>query len=103
MVSAGYDSHWADDISMMQVSTMGFARIVGIIKQLAEELCWGHLVFSLEGGYHLKALPYSVKATLDILLGKSEIDDPLGPAPSMGGVPGVDVILEAVKKAHGLS
>jgi acetoin utilization deacetylase AcuC-like enzyme len=103
VVSAGYDPHWADDISMMQVSTSGFARIVAILKQLADELCWGHIVFTLEGGYHLKALSYSVKATLDILLGKSEIDDPLGPTPSRRGVPGIDVTLEAVKRAHGLS
>jgi len=39
LVSAGYDAHWADTISQMQLSVNGFADIVGIIKRLASELC----------------------------------------------------------------
>ncbi|HEX75109.1 MAG TPA: histone deacetylase [Dehalococcoidia bacterium] len=78
LVSAGYDAHWADSIALMQVSVPGFARMVEIIKTLADRLCQGHLVFTLEGGYHLQALPASIRATLDTLLGEPEIDDPLG-------------------------
>ncbi len=78
MVSAGYDLHWADEIALMQVSTNGFAQVVRIIKGLADELCSGRLVFSLEGGYHLLTLAYSVKTTFDVLLGNVNIEDPLG-------------------------
>ena len=78
MVSAGYDAHWADSISLMRVSVSGFARMVEIIKILATTLCQGNLVFVLEGGYHHEALPLSIAATLDILLGNPEISDPLG-------------------------
>ena len=78
LVSAGYDAHWADPLALMQVSTSGFARMVEITKILATTLCQGRLVFTLEGGYHLQALASSIKATLDVLMGNSEIDDPLG-------------------------
>jgi len=78
LVSAGYDAHWADSISLMQVSVPGFARIAEIMKTLADMLCQGHLVFTLEGGYHLEALSSSVSATLDTLLGNREVTDPLG-------------------------
>jgi len=81
LVSAGYDTHWADGLAMMQVSVTGFVRMVSIIKELAAELCDGHLVLTLEGGYNLTALAASVKATFDVLLGNASIDDPLGQSP----------------------
>ncbi|MDD5039273.1 MAG: histone deacetylase, partial [Dehalococcoidales bacterium] len=48
LVSAGYDAHWADDLATMQVSTTGFTQMVKSIKELADELCNGRLVFILE-------------------------------------------------------
>jgi acetoin utilization deacetylase AcuC-like enzyme len=77
LVSAGYDGHWSDRLAMMDLSVTGYARIAGIIKGLADELCSGHLVFALEGGYPLATLAASVKATFDVLLGEKDIDDPL--------------------------
>ena len=44
LVSAGYDAHWADNISSMQVTVGGYARMVAILKHLAEELCQGRIV-----------------------------------------------------------
>jgi len=78
LVSAGYDAHWADSLALMQVSISGFARLVEIIKTLADMLCQGRMVFTLEGGYHLEALSLSIAATLDILRGNRQISDPLG-------------------------
>ncbi|MBE0480193.1 MAG: histone deacetylase [Dehalococcoidia bacterium] len=78
LVSAGYDLHWADPLSGMQLTVDGLAEIVGIIKGLADELCGGRLLLTLEGGYHLKALAYSIKATLEVLLGGPRSADPLG-------------------------
>ncbi len=101
LVSAGYDPHWADQISLMQVSVSGFAQIVQILKKLAEELCEGRLAFGLEGGYHTQALAWSVKATLEVLLGKDKIEDPLGQA-SRGRAPRIDNLLSTVKAIHGL-
>ena len=81
LVSAGYDTHWADELALMQVSVTGFAQMVKIIKGLGDELCDGRLVFSLEGGYNLTALAASIRATFDILLGNAAIEDPRGQTP----------------------
>ena len=102
LVSAGYDLHWADELALMQVSTTGFAQMVAIIKGLADELCRGRLVFSLEGGYNLNALAASVKATFDVLLDNSNIEDPLGQSPRRFEAPSIDNLVESIKKIHGL-
>jgi len=102
LVSAGYDLHWADGIARMQVSVAGFARMVSIIKGLADELCSGHLVFTLEGGYNLSALADSVKATFDVLLGNTEIKDPLGQSPRRFETPNIAPLIKAIKEIHDL-
>ena len=103
LVSAGYDPHWADQISLMQVSIAGFAQMVRILQGLASELCQGRLVFTLEGGYHTLALAHSIKATLEVLLGKPEVDDPLGKPTYTGRASKVEEIIQQVKRAHRLS
>jgi acetoin utilization deacetylase AcuC-like enzyme len=102
LVSAGYDGHWADALAMMQLTVTGFARIAGIIKGMADELCQGRLVFSLEGGYDLTAMAASVKATFDVLLGETDIEDPVG-QPTRRFVPGsIESLITAVRETHGL-
>ena len=101
LVSVGFDPHWSDQLAMMQLSVQGFADIVKIIKDLADELCGGRLVLTLEGGYNLEAISYSAKATFDVLLG-NPVEDPLG-APKYGGrAPAIDQLLERIKKTHQL-
>ena len=102
LVSAGFDAHWADQLAMMQVSVKGFAQMVMILKELAAELCQGRLVFTLEGGYNLRVVASSVKAVFDVLLGNSEIDDPLGKATMARKPEGFDEHIEAIKRAHQL-
>ncbi len=101
LVSAGYDCHWADRLSLMQVTVAGFAGIVSIIKELADELCQGRLLLSLEGGYHLEALSHSIKATFETLLGIPLSPDPLGKAE--GTYISRDPVLEQVKAKHKLA
>jgi len=103
LVSAGYDTHWADGLAMMQVSVTGFAQMVKIIKDLADELCGGRLVFTLEGGYNLTALAASVKATFDVLLGNATIDDPLGQSSRRLAAPGIASLISKIKEIHNLS
>jgi acetoin utilization deacetylase AcuC-like enzyme len=103
LVSAGYDAHWADNISSMQVTVGGYARMATILKQLATELCQGRLVFALEGGYHLQALAHSVKATIEVLLGlPAGADDPLGEPPHGGGTLDIGPLLQRIKSTHDL-
>jgi len=103
LVSAGYDTHWADELALMQVSVTGFAQMVKIIKGLGDELCNGRLVFSLEGGYNLTALAASVKATFDMLLGNTTIEDPLDQSPRRFEAPNIAPLIKKIKKIHDLA
>jgi acetoin utilization deacetylase AcuC-like enzyme len=102
LLSAGYDAHWADQIAMMEMSIRGFADIVTIINELVDELCGGRLLITLEGGYHLEALAYGVKATLDVLLGNSDVDDPLGQPRYSRQARSIDPLLDRVRRVHRL-
>jgi acetoin utilization deacetylase AcuC-like enzyme len=100
LVSAGFDPHWADQLAMMRVTVTGFSQMAIILKELAAELCQGRLVFTLEGGYNLRVVASSVKAIFDVLLGNSEIEDPLG-KPSTASKPGgFDEHIEAIRRTH---
>jgi len=85
LVSAGYDAHWADPLAAMSLSITGYAHLARTLKAMADQLCQGRLVFTLEGGYQLEVLSYAVLNTFRVLLGDGitrdeEIADPLGPA-----------------------
>ena len=104
LVSAGYDSHWADELASMQCSIKGFVRMTSIIKDLAAELCQNRVVFILEGGYHLAALAASVMATLEVLTGANidEIIDPIGPPLYETGHPDIRGLIRQILKIHAL-
>jgi acetoin utilization deacetylase AcuC-like enzyme len=102
VVSAGYDGHWSDRLAGMHLSIAGFAQITGIVKQLANELCDGRLVFSLEGGYNLTALSASVGATFEVLLGKEDIEDKLGQLPLEDKAPKITDLIQLIKGIHGI-
>ncbi len=103
LVSAGFDPHWADHLATMKVTITGFAQMATILKELAAELCQGRLVFTLEGGYNLRVVASSIKATFDVLLGNLELDDPLGKASVAGKPEGFDERIEAIKRIHHVS
>jgi acetoin utilization deacetylase AcuC-like enzyme len=98
LVSAGFDAHWTDPLAMMRVTITGFTQMVKILKELAGELCQGRLIFTLEGGYNLQVVASSTKAVFDVLLGNSEIDDPLGEASIARKPEGFDEHIEAIKR-----
>jgi acetoin utilization deacetylase AcuC-like enzyme len=102
LASAGYDAHWADSISMQQVSTTGYTRMSRTIKGLADELCDGKLVFVLEGGYNLDALATSVRASFDALMGVDDIVDPIGPPGGMRAAPDIEGRIQEIRAAHRL-
>jgi acetoin utilization deacetylase AcuC-like enzyme len=100
LVSAGYDAHWDDPLANMMLSVGGYAAIAQALKDLAEELCDGRLVFTLEGGYHLEALGYSILNTFAVLLGDEgwQLVDPLGPSPRRER--SVDDVVARVREEH---
>jgi acetoin utilization deacetylase AcuC-like enzyme len=100
LVSAGYDAHWDDPLAYLLLSIDGYTAIARALKGLAEELCDGRLVFTLEGGYHLDALSYGVLNTFGVLLDGPSWDlvDPLGPSPRAER--SVDDVIARVLAAH---
>jgi acetoin utilization deacetylase AcuC-like enzyme len=102
MVSAGYDGHWADDISNMLLTLEGYYYLTRVIQQLADELCGGRTVYCLEGGYNLRVLACAVSATFSLWLGEKGFEDPLGPPPHDIKPHGVNEVITEVKKRHGL-
>ena len=102
LVSAGYDAHWDDPLASMRLTVAGYTQMARALKELAQEICAGRLVFALEGGYHLQALAYSVLNTFGVLLGDPEtaVLDPLGPSPY--GERGIDDIVAQVRRVQAL-
>ncbi|MFQ6019637.1 MAG: histone deacetylase, partial [Dehalococcoidia bacterium] len=101
LVSAGFDAHFADPLAQVLLNTEAYYEIASLLRGLADELCGGHILFALEGGYHLSALARSVQACLEALLGEPFTPDPLGPG-HQPPPPNIDSTLEAVKRTHGL-
>ena len=101
LVSAGYDAHWMDPLAQHQVSIAGYAAMMRSLMALAEEVCSGRLVCTLEGGYNLDVLPHAVLSTLRVLSGSAQgISDPVG-APH-GKARDASAVLASVKRRHGL-
>ncbi len=102
LVSAGYDAHWADSISSMQLTTAGYAKMAAILKNLADELCGSKLVFALEGGYNVDALAESVDATISVLLGSPKTYDTAGKPRRSWTPPDTDDLFRSIKATHKL-
>jgi acetoin utilization deacetylase AcuC-like enzyme len=102
MVSAGYDAHWADRISSMELSVPGYVRLAEILTILADKLCDGKLIFALEGGYNNQALASSVASTLNKLLGSQEVFDPLGKKPEKEIPKSFNEMVELIRTIHKL-
>ncbi len=68
LVSAGFDGHRKDPLSMMQLEVADYGWLTTEIRHLAERHCDGRLVSMLEGGYDLDALAASARAHVEALL-----------------------------------
>jgi acetoin utilization deacetylase AcuC-like enzyme len=100
LVSVGYDAHWKDPLAQMNLSLAGYAALQRELVRLADTLCDGRIVFTLEGGYRRDVLAAGVLNAFYAMLGEDTVLDPLGVPPQTGGVPG-DVIAH-LKELHGL-
>ncbi|MFZ1753521.1 MAG: histone deacetylase [Caldilineaceae bacterium] len=101
LLSAGYDAHWMDPLAQERLSVTGYAALVEEVMGLAEELCGGRLVATLEGGYNLDVLPHCVLTTLRTLSeDPAGVSDPFGPAP--GQEADISELLAAARRVHGL-
>jgi len=73
-VSAGFDIYKDDPLGSMKVTGAGFAYLTRVMVQLANELCDGSLLFTLEGGYNLNGMREGCIAVLGELLGESPVE-----------------------------
>lgn len=69
VVSAGFDTHFADPVGNMNLRSKTFFRLSEEVLNVAKRVCDSKIVFILEGGYNLLALPLSVSAVLYGLVG----------------------------------
>lgn len=68
MISAGFDAHRRDPLAQLQLEATDFAWITAELVALANRLCGGRVVSTLEGGYDLVALAESSVAHVRALL-----------------------------------
>jgi acetoin utilization deacetylase AcuC-like enzyme len=69
LVSAGFDAHVRDPLAGLELSTGAYERLAEMIAGWAREHAGGRSVWTLEGGYDLRALGDSVVACLRVLAG----------------------------------
>jgi acetoin utilization deacetylase AcuC-like enzyme len=84
LVSAGFDAHADDSLSLMEVTTDGFTEVTSQLCLLADELCGGRVVFVLEGGYNLKTMSECVRNMVSVMAGDAEGASSNGRASSHG-------------------
>ena len=81
------------------MTTEGFRRMTGMLRDAADRLCRGRLVLVTEGGYALSALGASLDAALQVLEGGQAETMPTTPLrPATGRA---DRALTAVRTAQG--
>ena len=68
VVSAGFDAHQDDPLANLNWSTDDFAWITGQLCQIADEVCQGRIISTLEGGYDLNALAKATRAHVEELM-----------------------------------
>jgi acetoin utilization deacetylase AcuC-like enzyme len=68
IISAGFDAHQDDPLAQLNWSTEDFRWLTAEICALADELCDGRLVSTLEGGYDLNALSAASRAHVEELI-----------------------------------
>lgn len=69
LISAGFDAHVRDPLAQLRVETEDFAWLTRELMDVADDLCQGRVVSTLEGGYDLQALAASAGAHVRVLMG----------------------------------
>ncbi len=106
IVSAGYDAHWRNSRYVAgireRVTVRGLSALAAFLLEISNTYCPGRLVGILEGGYDLDSLAWGVLGTLQVWLGDTDIEDPLGPPPTPAREPNITPLLAEIKRVHGL-
>jgi len=102
LVSAGYDIYQHDPLGTMKVTPQGFYIMTKTLRQIAENICGGRLLCTLEGGYHVQGIAESVKQTLLALSDSdsAQANYDIGLVEDRRALPATLRIIERVKKIH---
>lgn len=69
-ISAGLDAHFTDQLTGLALTARGYAEMFKWCVGIAEEICDGRIVATLEGGYSVEAaLPYTNLAIISAMAG----------------------------------
>ncbi len=68
IISAGFDAHQDDPLANLNWSTGDFAWITAELCKIADDVCDGRIVSTLEGGYDLNALAEATRAHVEELI-----------------------------------
>ena len=91
LISAGFDAYMDDPLAGMRLTAPYFGRLTSAIGTIADECCDGRIVAVTEGGYDLKGLADSLRATVAALEGT-----PADPRALPGDAPRGDATIKAV-------
>jgi acetoin utilization deacetylase AcuC-like enzyme len=68
IISAGFDAHAADPLAQLRLDAEDFAWATESLCVIADRVCSGRVVSSLEGGYDLEATASSARAHMRALM-----------------------------------
>ena len=94
MVAAGFDAHADDPIGRSRLTEATYGGVTRLLKHLRSYAETPPLFYSLEGGYHQRALAESIKIIL------TELTGDLSPMPPLAPGPAVINLIAKVKKIH---
>ena len=67
-ISAGFDAHKDDPLGQLMLLQEDYTWVTRLIVDIANDLCGGRIVSTLEGGYDLTALANCVEAHVQVLI-----------------------------------
>ena len=77
LVGCGFDASPQDPMARMMVHSDGFAALTLALREAAESICGGHVVFLQEGGYAPAYVPFCGLSTVEALSGEAtKVRDP---------------------------
>lgn len=74
LISAGFDIYANDPLGGMNVTATGFAAMTRCLLDVAEQVCNGRVVATLEGGYNIQGLRECGKAVVEEMLNLRQTD-----------------------------
>ncbi|MBC2717540.1 MAG: histone deacetylase [Desulfobacteraceae bacterium] len=94
MVAAGFDAHISDPIGRSRLTEATYSGVTRLLKHFRSSVENPPLFYSLEGGYHQRALAESIKTVLMELTGS------LSPMPPLSPGQAVTDLVAQLKKIH---